>query len=171
MKIYQNLFRFGEHCICISKINTFSIQNFLFIIYFLQNGQNVAHIFISCFAKLRNIRPNFDFVFREIRGKFCEIRNWKFREKFSLSQTPTEASRASCFALVYLKEKVEFILFFNYTKSPDATTFTLSSNSILHHHPPQSPHPYNPTPSSLITHPSSPVLGTNSYCRPLESNF
>ena len=104
----------------------------------------------------------------KISRKFCKITKIKI---FLVSNSYRSYSRASCFALVYLKEKVEFILFFNYTKSPDATTFALSSNSILHHHPPQSPHPYNPTPSSLITHPSSPVLGTNSYCWPLESNF
>ena len=54
--------------------------------------------------------------------------------------------RAGCFALVYLKEKVEFILFFLIDRGKklarqgiehvfgpqtDATTFALSSNSIL----------------------------------------
>ena len=34
-----------------------------------------AKFLISCFAKLRKFRPNFDFAFCEIRGKFCEIRN------------------------------------------------------------------------------------------------
>ena len=36
------------------------------LVSFLQNGQNVAHILVSCFSKLRNFRPSFDFVFREI---------------------------------------------------------------------------------------------------------
>ena len=54
--------------------------------------------------------------------------------------------RASCFDLVYLKEKVEFILFYqinrgktasaarngtNFAPQTDATTFALSTNSIL----------------------------------------
>ena len=159
--------------------------------YFFYIKKFVYHIFL---AKWPTCCPHFYFVFREIAKyspkfrfrvsrnsreilrnmklkisrKFCKITKIKI---FLVSNSYRSYSRASCFALVYLKEKVEFILFFNYTKSPDATTFALSSNSILHHHPPQSPHPYNPTPSSLITHPSSPVLGTNSYCWPLESNF
>ena len=37
-----------------------------FNIYLFAKYQNVAQILISCFAKLRKFRPNFDFVFCEI---------------------------------------------------------------------------------------------------------
>ena len=36
----------------------------------MQNSKNVAQILISGFVKLRKFRPNVDFVFCEIRGKF-----------------------------------------------------------------------------------------------------
>ena len=62
----------NEHCV--PKINicfTFFLK--MTILY-------VAQILISCFAKLRNFRPNFDFVFREISRNSREIsRNTKLK--------------------------------------------------------------------------------------------
>ena len=57
------------------KINIFSLKK---IIDFLQKWQNIAQILISCFVKLQNFCPNFDFVYREISRNSSKIsRNTK----------------------------------------------------------------------------------------------
>ena len=75
----SNSFRFDEQYV--PQINIFFIVNTLKIISIQQNSENVANISISYFGKLRQFRPNLNFVFREIKNKnFAKLRKQTFSQ-------------------------------------------------------------------------------------------
>ena len=84
MKIYQNPFRFDEHCVP-KKIFFLHFLNKK-IISFLQNGQYVAQTLISCFAKSWYFHQNFDFA--KFEGNFAKQENFAKLRKRKFSQPP-----------------------------------------------------------------------------------
>ena len=131
MKIYQNLFRFGEHCICISKINTFSINNFClsyisykmakmlptFLFRVSRNCEIFAQISISCFAKFEG-----NFAKQEIKN-FLVSNSYRSqpRQLFRLGLFERKGQIHPIFQLYQITRRHDLCLVFKFYPPPPPT--------------------------------------------------